>query len=118
MPDTCRRVFVLAGVTLLVALLAGCDTSQEERTIPTPVIPTGPVDQTPAWSPDGRYIAYHHDARWTEDSTDVTGLYILDLETETTRLLIEGGLESRLAPGWSPPGVFDRQHLHHSARRI
>ena len=60
-----------------------------------------PTDQAPAWSPSGNYIAYHHDALRTEDTTDVTGLYVLDLEVDSTWLVIEGSARS---PDWRPDG--------------
>jgi TolB protein len=55
----------------------------------------------PAWSPDGSRIAYHHNALWTDDTTDVSGLYVLNLETDSTRLLVEGSARS---PDWHPDG--------------
>jgi len=55
----------------------------------------------PAWSPDGRFIAYLHDAGWSEDTTDVTGLYVLDLESGERRLVIAGWASS---PDWHPDG--------------
>jgi len=60
-----------------------------------------PTDQTPAWSPSGDRIAYHHDARRTDDTTDVRGLYVLNLETDSTRLVAEGSARS---PDWRPDG--------------
>ncbi|MEF8796762.1 MAG: hypothetical protein V5A22_14840 [Salinivenus sp.] len=60
------------------------------------------MDQTPAWSPSGDRIAYHHNALWTPDSVDdVSGLYMLNLETDSTRLLVEGSARS---PDWRPDG--------------
>jgi TolB protein len=46
-------------------------------------------------------VAYHHDALWTEDSTDVSGLYILDLERDSTWLVAEGSARS---PDWRADG--------------
>jgi len=60
-----------------------------------------PTDQAPAWSPSGNYIAYHHDALWTDDTTDVSGLYVRDLEADSTWLVIEGSARS---PDWRPDG--------------
>jgi Tol biopolymer transport system component len=97
---------LLLALLVLALALPGCDFSEEEQTFPPPPPRGAPgpfrVDQTPAWSPDGRYIAYHHDAGWTEDSTDVSGLYILDLETDATRLVVEG---SAWSPDWRPDGA-------------
>ncbi len=96
------RLLVLLSGLLIPVLLIGCDTT-ENQTMPPPTgaPPPHPVDQTPAWSPDGDRIVYHHNALWTEDSTDVSGLYILNLETDSTRLLVEGSARS---PDWRPDG--------------
>jgi len=93
---------VLAGLIVLAVALAGCDFSEEEQTWPPPTPPeVFPTDRTPAWSPGGDRIAYHHDAGGTEDTTDVSGLYVLNLETDATRLLVEGSARS---PDWRPDG--------------
>lgn len=93
---TTSRFLLSAVLVLTAALLASCDTLEPPKE-PEVV----PVDQMPAWSPDGRSIAYLHDARWSEDTTDVTGLYVLDLETEATRLVVEG---LAMCPDWHPDG--------------
>jgi TolB protein len=54
-----------------------------------------------AWSPGGDRIAYFHDAGETEDTTDVTGLYVRDLRADSTRLVAEGPARS---PDWRPDG--------------
>jgi TolB protein len=92
---------------LLLIAASGCDVTNvvtdneppKDTTDPNP----GPfrVDQTPAWSPDGRYVAYHHDAERTDDTTDVSGLYVVDLETDATHLVVEGPARS---PDWRPDG--------------
>lgn len=96
-----------AGLVLLAACavgLGGCDMSSEpdipevQPPDPPEVFPT---DQAPAWSPSGNYIAYHHDALWTDDTTDVSGLYVRDLEADSTWLVIEGSARS---PDWRPDG--------------
>ncbi len=96
---TLRALFTT--LLILAILTSGCDLTDSEG--PTHDPNPGPfrVDYTPAWSPDGNHIAYHHDARRTEDSTDVSGLYILNLETDSTRLLMEGSARS---PDWRPDG--------------
>ncbi|NBC87306.1 MAG: hypothetical protein GVY25_14060 [Bacteroidetes bacterium] len=87
----------------LVFSAGGCGILDTEppRDTTGPPLDVFPTDQSPAWSPDGRYVAYHHDALWTEDSTDVSGLYILDLETDSTWLVVEGSARS---PDWRPDG--------------
>jgi len=84
---------------LILALLVGCDTQQRDTPGPDPEV--FPTDQTPAWSPGGDRIAYHHDARPTDDTTDVSGLYMLNLETDSTWLVVEGSARS---PDWRPDG--------------
>jgi Tol biopolymer transport system component len=95
--------FLLPTLLVLAVLSSGCDTN-ENQTMPPPngAPPPHPVDQTPAWSPSGDRIAYHHNALWTPDSVDdVSGLYMLNLETDSTRLLMEGSARS---PDWRPDG--------------
>jgi len=89
---------LLSGL-LILALLVGCDTQQRDTPGPDPEV--FPTDQTPAWSPGGDRIAYHHDAGGTEDTTDVSGLYVLNLETDSTWLVVEGSARS---PDWRPDG--------------
>ncbi len=76
--------------------------------VPEPVQPkpynyliNGPQDLTPAFSPDGNYIAYFHDAWVTASSGYPTGLYIIGKDGSNRRLVLEG---SHLAPAWSPNG--------------
>ena len=89
------------GVFTATLLLISCDLFSDENKAVIDPVPYFEVDATPAWSPSGRYIAYRHDPRINEDSTGVTGLYLLDLETDSTRLLIEGPAHS---PTWRPNG--------------
>jgi Tol biopolymer transport system component len=87
------RDFLL--VFWVVAMLGGCDSYEPDP----PEVRR--VDRFPAWSPDGRFIAYLHDAGPTEDTIDVTGLYVLDLETDSTWLVTEGRV---MSPDWHPDG--------------
>jgi len=59
-----------------------------------------PSDLTPAVSPDGKYVAFFH---ISIDTTETTGLYILDLETGEKTLLLSGEVRN---PDFSPDGMW------------
>ena len=59
-------------------------------------------DLSPAWSPDGRWIAYYHED-YSNDTSYPTGLYIIDTSGNNRRLLIRGYADS---PDWSPDGKW------------
>ncbi len=96
MPCFPRRPLSLLFAIPALVLLGGCDSGMN---------PDQPdvrrVDQSPAWSPSGDRIAYVHRAGPTEDTTDVSGLYVLDLEADSTWLVTEGRITS---PDWRPDG--------------
>ena len=54
---------------------------------------------SPAWSPDGRYLAYH---AYHNRNADI---YVLDLATQVRRRLTDHLSEDR-APAWSPDGKW------------
>ncbi|GHB67029.1 amidohydrolase family protein [Persicitalea jodogahamensis] len=64
---------------------------------PTPLIQDGFVYADPAWSPDGRLLAYTCDRQGTMD------LWLRDLKTGKDRLLVEAS-EDLNFPSWSPDG--------------
>lgn len=91
-----RRLSSLLPALLALAVLGGCDS-----VAPPDQPDVRRVDRFPAWSPNGDRIAYLHDAGPTEDSADVTGLYILDLDADSTWLVTDGLVTS---PDWRPDG--------------
>ena len=62
-------------------------------------------DKEPAWSPDGRYIAFYRDPNRNPPvpfgEEDSSGIWILDLETMEVNFLTDGSL-----PDWSPDGKW------------
>jgi Tol biopolymer transport system component len=50
----------------------------------------------PAWSPDGRWLAF----RWFRPRTESVGIYVAKADGSGVRLLADGGL----TPDWSPDG--------------
>lgn len=66
-----RQSLISSSFLFLVMLyvLTGCDSTVKPPDPPD----VQRVDRLPAWSPDGRYVAYLHDAGPTEDTTAATG---------------------------------------------
>jgi len=91
-----RRLPSLLPILLALTLASGCDSAG-----PPDQPDVQRVDRFPAWSPSGDRIAYLHDAGPTEDTTDVTGLYVRDLTADSTWLAVEGLVTS---PDWRPDG--------------
>jgi len=81
---------------LCIGFLALSCQSIENSVIPPPPSQRVPADYTPAWSPNGEYIAYSHYQQAFND-TLVTGLYVLELATGTRRLVAPG---RTLHPSW------------------
>lgn len=58
----------------------------------------------PAWSPDGRWLAYARaDVAWTEEKAWTYEIYVMDLQTGETERLTDNQTEDR-HPSWSPDG--------------
>jgi dipeptidyl aminopeptidase/acylaminoacyl peptidase len=69
-------------------------------------------DTQPAWSPDGREIAFvsaRHDGREFDSSSDV---FVVRAEGGEVRLVTGGGQGGCSAPSWSPDGRTIA-HIHH-----
>jgi Tol biopolymer transport system component len=87
-----------AAVLIIISLYAfSCNTVEP----PTPLPEYDSIDEAPAWSPDGGWIAYHHFNKNPEDSLYPTGLYIIDTNGNNRRLVISGPAYN---PDWSPDG--------------
>ena len=79
-----RKIMSLSVLSLF--MISGCG---RDGILPGPgtEVILLPSDFTPAVSPDGKYVVFFH---ISTDTSETTGLYILDLETgEKTLLLLE-----------------------------
>jgi Tol biopolymer transport system component/imidazolonepropionase-like amidohydrolase len=63
---------------------------------PAPITSDGFYKQTPAWSPDGKQLAY------TSDKNGTANIYILDLDTRAERRVTDLHDAAALSPVWSP----------------
>ncbi|HRR01213.1 MAG TPA: hypothetical protein P5518_07825 [Candidatus Cloacimonas sp.] len=88
-----KRISILILISLY---LFSCNTVG-----PPPLPEYESIDETPAWSPDGKWIAYHHFNYDPEDTSYSTGLYIIDTCGNNRRLVIAGQAYN---PDWSPDG--------------
>jgi Tol biopolymer transport system component len=73
---------------------------------PLPLTSDSFYKQSPAWSPDGKSIAYSSDQAGTAD------IYTLDVATKTSRRITKFDDSAELGPVWSPDGkriAFQRQ---------
>lgn len=69
----------------------------------------GAAERSPAWSPDGKYVAY-----WS-DATGEYELYLMNLEDEFTKKLTSYGPGFRYQASWSPDSkklVFIDEKIH------
>lgn len=73
---------------------------------PSPVYPE--IDQSPAWSPDGSVIVYHHNGTTTVNPSgsyhvepDSVGLWFISPAGDNKRMFLKG---ANWLPAWSPDG--------------
>jgi dipeptidyl aminopeptidase/acylaminoacyl peptidase len=91
------------SLLLILPLLNSCSPENDD-TKPYNYIIEGPKDLYPAFSPDGEYIAYFHDAWDTPSSPGYpTGLYIINKDGTNRQLVLEG---QHWSPSWSPDGEW------------
>ena len=79
----------------IALVLSSCN---KDGIVPPPTPEVISMDMDPVVSPSGRYIVYLHA---TIDTTDTSGLYILDLDTGEKTLLLSGDVRN---PDFSPDG--------------
>lgn len=118
-PSLCKFIFIpLFILTLSFTItLQSCDIldSEDKYEPPTIEINYPPIDQYPAWSPDGNKIIYYHlgitkinsDGAYIINS-DSAGLWIINSDGTNPRLLLQG---INIYADWSPNGdwiVFEQ----------
>jgi TolB protein len=101
--DTMKPFFlhnsILQALMLtVIGFFTGCNTVS-----PPEQITEVPRDEAPAWSPDGRYIAYNHFNPEPAENESLYSLRLLDLTTLEDRLILDG---FALNPDWSPDGQW------------
>ncbi len=79
----------------MALVLSSCN---KDGIVPLPTPEVISMDMDPVVAPSGRYIVYLHA---TIDTTDTSGLYILDLDTGEKTLLLSGDVRN---PDFSPDG--------------
>ena len=93
----CARYLWVVSAILIGTCTTGCGGSVAIP--PQPIVQ--PADSAPAWSPDARLIAYVHFNPVLSDTSEPSGLYVVDTTGAHRRLLVPG------FPGtvdWSPDG--------------
>jgi len=68
---------------------------------PVPITEYESIDESPAWSPDGKWIAYCHFNININDTIYPNGLYLIDTTGENKKLLIAGNFST---PDWAADG--------------
>jgi len=91
----CFKYYYIVGMLLSLLISIGCDRTPVHRN----------CDEEPAWSPDGRYIAFYRDPNryppvpYGEE--DSSGIWILNLDTMEANFLVKGW-----SPDWLPDGEW------------
>jgi len=91
------KIQCLLSVIIFAVLISSCNTVEP----PTPLPEYDSIDESPAWSPDGKWIAYSHFNRNVNDTLHPTGLYIIDTNGVNRKMLIAGNVGT---PDWSHDG--------------
>jgi len=92
-----RSRLAVCAALLMIASVACSKNTMEVQTPP----PIEISDREPTWSPDGKSIAYFHLDYSGADTVFPTGLYVVDVQTGQSKLIVKG---IATTPEWSPDG--------------
>jgi Tol biopolymer transport system component len=101
-----KQISILVSVVFVVCLLNfySCVNPVDIDQQPDNYQINGSTDNTPAFSPDGKAIAYYHSEGNNPSSNGYeTGLYIVDRDGSNRKLVLKG---MHQYPAWSPDGQW------------